>query len=145
MLVSRTKFFQYQNLFYKKLLKTPYKIQLEVVTIQKVEPTEEFSMDAFVGDSPRTSEFYEFQALYEKEIPNRTREKYGLPKEVNGIVYLSPKQLVPKLGDYHLNWNKTKIHFEGHVQVIDKIIYLEELYGSCIGLQIFVKDDLKGG
>ena len=27
----------------------------------------------------------------------------------------------------------------------DKIIYLEELYGSCIGLQIFVKDDLKGG
>lgn len=145
MLVSRTKFFQYQNIFYKKLLKTPYKIQLEVVTIQKVEPTEEFSMDAFVGDSPRTSTFYEFQALYEKEIPNRTREKYGLPKEVNGIVYLSPKQLVPKLGDYHLNWNKTKIHFEGHVQVIDKIIYLEELYGSCIGLQIFVKDDLKGG
>ena len=145
MLVSRTKFFQYQNIFYKKLLKTPYKIQLEVVTIQKVEPTEEFSMDAFVGDSPRTSTFYEFQALYEKEIPNRTREKYGLPKEVNGVVYLSPKQLVPKLGDYHLNWNKTKIHFEGHVQVIDKIIYLEELYGSCIGLQIFVKDDLKGG
>lgn len=145
MLVSRTKFFQYQNIFYKKLLNTPYKIRLEVVTIQKVEPTEEFSMDAFVGDSSRTSEFYEFQALYEKEIPNRTREKYGLPKEVNGIVYLSPKQLVPKLGDYHLNWNKTKIHFEGHVQVIDKIIYLEELYGSCIGLQIFVKDDLKGG
>ena len=145
MLVSRTKFFQYQNIFYKKLLNTPYKIRLEVVTIQKVEPTEEFSMDAFVGDSPRTSEIYEFQALYEKEIPNRTREKYGLPKEVNGIVYLSPKQLVPKLGDYHLNWNKTKIHFEGHVQVIDKIIYLEELYGSCIGLQIFVKDDLKGG
>lgn len=57
MLVSRTKFFQYQNIFYKKLLNTPYKIRLEVVTIQKVEPTEEFSMDAFVGDSPRTSEF----------------------------------------------------------------------------------------
>lgn len=145
MLISRTRFFQYQSMFYKKLLNTPYSIRLEVVTIQKIEPTEEFSMDAFVGDSPRTSTFYEFQALYEKEIPNRTREKYGLPKEVNGVVYLSPKQLVPKLGDYHLNWNKTKIHFEGHVQVIDKIIYLEELYGSCIGLQIFVKDDLKGG
>lgn len=145
MLISRTRFFQYQSMFYKKLLNTPYSIRLEVVTIQKIEPTEEFSMDAFVGDSPRTSTFYEFQALYEKEIPNRTREKYGLPKEVNGIVYLSPKQLVPKLGDYHLNWNKTKIHFEGRVQVIDKIIYLEELYGSCIGLQIFVKDDLKGG
>lgn len=145
MLVTKSKFQYYQNTFYKKLLATPYRIKLEIVTIQKVEPTEEFSMDAFVGDSPRTSEFYEFQALYEKEIPNRTREKYGLPKEVNGVVYLSPKQLVPALGYYHLDWNKTKVHFEGRVQVIDKIIYLEELYGSCVGVQIFVKDDLKGG
>lgn len=147
MLVTKTKFLQYRNLFYKKLLKTPYKIQLEVVTVQKIEPTEEFSMDAFVGDSPRTSKFYEFRALYEKEIPNRTREKYGLPKEVNGVVYLSPKQLVPKFGDYHLDWNRVKVHFEGRTQVIDKIIYLEDFeeYGSCIGVQIFVKDDLKGG
>lgn len=81
MLVSRTKFFQYQNIFYKKLLNTPYKIRLEVVTIQKVEPTEEFSMDAFVGDSPRTSKFYEFQALYEKEIPNRTVRNMVCPKK----------------------------------------------------------------
>jgi hypothetical protein len=145
MLVDKARFLSYQNLFYRKLQQTPYKIQLEVVTVQKVEPTEDFSFDAFVGDSPRESTFYSFQALYEKEIPNRTREKYGLPKEVNGVVYLSPLQLVPKLGDYHLNWNKTKVHFEGRVQVIDKIVYLEELYGSCVGLQIFIKDDLKGG
>ena len=104
-------------------------------------------MDAFVGDSQRESELYEFRALYEKDISDRTREKYGLPKEVNGIVYLSPKQLVPKLGDYHLDWNRTKIHFEGRTQVINKVIYLEEFreYGSCIGVQIFVKDDLRGG
>ena len=126
MLVSKAKFLQYQAMFYKKLLATPYKIQLERV---------------------RESTFYEFRALYEKEIPERTREKYGLPKEVNGVVYLSPKQLVPKLGDYHLDWNRTKVHFEGRTQVIDRIIYLEDFkeYGSCIGLQIFVKDDLKGG
>nr|DAF47683.1 MAG TPA: hypothetical protein [Myoviridae sp. ctByu2] len=145
MLVDKARFLSYQNLFYRKLQQTPYKIQLEVVTVQRVEPTEDFSFDAFVGDSPRESTFYSFQALYEKEIPNRTREKYGLPKEVNGVVYLSPLQLVPKLGDYHLNWNKTKVHFEGRVQVVDKIVYLEELYGSCVGLQIFIKDDLKGG
>lgn len=147
MLVPKNKFLQYQNIFYKKLLRTPYKIQLEVVTIQKVDHIEEFSMEAFVGDSPRESKFYDFRALYEKEISNRTREKYGLPQEVNGVVYLSPKQLTPKFGDYHLDWNRTKIHFEGRTQVIDKIVYLEEFkeYGSCIGVQIFVKDDLKGG
>lgn len=147
MLVTKTKFIQYQNVFYRKLLQTPYKVQLEIVTIKKVDPSEEFSMDAFVGDSQRESELYEFRALYEKDISDRTREKYGLPKEVNGIVYLSPKQLVPKLGDYHLDWNRTKIHFEGRTQVINKVIYLEEFreYGSCIGVQIFVKDDLRGG
>ena len=147
MLVTKAGFLRYQELFYKKLLQTPYKIQLEVVTIQPRGVTEEFSMDAFVGDSPRVSKFYEFRALYEKEIPNRTREKYGLPKEVNGVIYLSPKQLIPKFGDYHIDWNRTKVHFEGRVQVIDKIIYLEEFkeYGGCVGIQLFVKDALKGG
>lgn len=147
MLVPKNKFLQYQAMFYKALLATPYKIQLEVVTVKKLDPSEEFSMEAFVGDSPRESKFYEFRALYEKEVSDRTREKYGLPKEVNGIVYLSPKQLVPKLGDYHLDWNKTKIHFEGRTQVISKVVYLEEFkeYGSCVGVQIFVKDDLRGG
>lgn len=147
MIVTKGKFLYYQELFYKKLLQTPYKIKLEVVTVQPMKATDEFSMDAFVGDSPRTSQFYEFRALYEKEIPNRTREKYGLPKEVNGVIYLSPKQLIPKFGGYHLDWNKTKVHFEGRVQVIDKIIYLEEFqeYGGCVGVQIFVKDALRGG
>lgn len=147
MLISRARFFKYQQEFYKKLQQTPYEVRLDIISVTKKTTEDDvFDFDSFVGDSDRiTSESYTFRALYEMEIPNRTREKYGLPKEVNGIVYLSPKQLVPKLGDYHLNWNKTKIHFEGHVQVIDKIIYLGELYGSCIGLQIFVKDDLKGG
>lgn len=147
MLVGKTQFLQYQNLFYKKLMSTPYKIQLEVVTVHKAEPSTEFSMEAFVGDSPRTSKLYSLRALYEKEISPRTREKYGLPMEVNGVVYLSPKQLVPLFGDYHLNWNRNKIHFEGKTQVIDRVIYLEDFpeYKSCVGIQIFVKDDLKGG
>lgn len=147
MLVGKKAFLSYQDLFYRKLLNTPYKIQLEVITVPKIEIPEEFSIDAFVGDSPRISTFYEFRALYEKEISSRTREKYGLPKEVNGVVYLSPKQLVPKLGDYHLDWNRTKVHFEGRTQVIDRVIYLEEFreYKSCVGIQIFIKDDLKGG
>lgn len=147
MLVSKAKFLNYQNLFYQKIQQTPYKIKLEVVSVKEQTYPEEFSMDAFVGDSPRESKFYEFRCLYEKEISDRTREKYGLPKEVNGVVYLSPKQLKPVFGDFHLDWNKTKIHFEGSVQVINKVVYLEEFkeYGSCVGIQIFIKDSLRGG
>ena len=107
MLVSKAKFLQYQAMFYKKLLATPYKIQLEIVTVRKPDQTEEFTIESFVGDSVRESTFYEFRALYEKEIPERTREKYGLPKEVNGVVYLSPKQLVPGL---ELDGNHVKVN-----------------------------------
>ena len=147
MLVSKNKFLNYQNLFYQKIQQTPYKIQLEVVSVKEKADTEEFSMDSFVGDSPRESKFYELRCLYEKEISDRTREKYGIPKEVNGVVYLSPKQLKPIFGDFHLDWNKTKIYFEGSVQVINKVVYLEEFkeYGSCVGIQIFIKDSLRGG
>lgn len=147
MLISKSRFLNYQNLFYQKIQQTPYKIQLEVVSVKEKADTEEFSMDSFVGDSPRESKFYELRCLYEKEISDRTREKYGIPKEVNGVVYLSPKQLKPIFGDFHLDWNKTKIHFEGSVQVVNKVVYLEEFkeYGSCIGIQIFIKDSLRGG
>lgn len=147
MLVTKQKFLQYQNAFYKKLQATPHKIDLEIVTVQTEEQTEEFSMEAFVGDSKRESKFYSLRALYEKEVPGRTREKYGLADTVNGVVYLSPKQLRPILGDYHVNENTTKIHFCGSTQVIDKIIYLEEFkeYNDCIVVQIFLKDDLNGG
>ena len=141
MLISKAKFLSYQNTFYKHILATPYKIKLEIIKVKEA-PSDEFSMESFVGDSPRESEFFEFNALYEKEISNRTREKYGLPMEVNGTVYLSPKQLVGKFKDYHLDWNRTKVHFEGRVQVIDKVVYLEEfkVYNSCVGIQIFLKD-----
>lgn len=145
MILPQAKFNRYRQVFFNKLKATPYTIKLEIVQPGVSTDSEEFSLESFVGDNPRESSFYEFRALYEKEISDRTREKYGLPKEVNGIVYLSPMQLVPVFGDYHLDWNKTKVHFEGHIQVINKIIYLEELYNSCVGIQIFVRDELKGG
>ena len=147
-ILPKSKFARYQNIFYQKVMGTPYEIELEVVTPLGVADWDDdsgFSLEQFVGDSTRTSSTHKFRALYEKEISDRTREKYGLPKEVNGIVYLSPKQLVPVFGDYHLDWNTTKVHFEGRVQVVNKIVYLEELYNSCVGVQIFVRDELKGG
>lgn len=145
MILTHLHFLRYQEVFYQKLLRIPHRISLEIITVAPSIVPDEFSIESFVGDSSRTSKMYEFTALYERDIPSRTREKYGLPREVNGTIYLSPRQLVPVLGTYKLDWNTTKVHFSDRVQVIDRIIELEPLFNSCIGIQIFVKDDLKGG
>lgn len=146
MILSKSNHSRYRKIFFTKVTHTPYQVELVVSSFDDKKSSVEFSLDNFVGDSKRIVEHtYTFRALYEKEISDRTREKYGLPKEVNGVVYLSPLQLVPKFGTYQLNWNKVKIHFEGRTQVINKIVYLEQLYGSCVGVQIFVQDELKGG
>lgn len=145
MLITKPQFQRYQRIFHEKVTQVPYKIGLEVITVSP--SPEGFSLEAFVGDSGRTSKTYEFRALYEKEISQRTRDKYGLPREVNGTVYLSPKQLTSVFGDYHIDWNTTKVHFEGRVQIIDRVVYLEDFpeYKGCVGVQIFVKDETKGG
>lgn len=147
MLVSKTKVLRQQNVFFQKIQQTPYKVTLEIVEPIKHEDSDEFSMDEFVGDNPRESKSYTFRCLYERNVSDRTREKYGLPREVDGVVYLSPKQLTPIFGDYHIDWNRTKVHFSGSTQVVNKVVYLEEFeeYKTCIGIQIFVRDALKGG
>jgi hypothetical protein len=144
MLLTQTAFKRYQDVFHKKIMNTPFKVTIEITTVT-APTTEGFSMEKFVGGSPRTPKFYEVNALYEREIPLRTREKYGLPKEVNGVVYFSPIQLKQVIGTFELDWNKTKIHFAGSVQVIQKIELLEPLYNECLGVQVFLKDALKGG
>lgn len=145
MLVSKGQFLRYQNTFYDKLKKTPYYIELEIYeVIKKNTNNDAFDLENFVGDSERVvKKTVKFNALFEREISDRMREKFGLPTEVNGVVYLSPIQLKQKLGTDRLSWQKTKVKFSGRTHVIDRIYYLEEMYNSYVGAQIFVKDDLK--
>lgn len=144
MIITGARFKHYQMIFHKKIMKTPFNVEIEIYSVAK-KSTGEFTLDSFVGDSTRSSVKYKLNALYEREISSRTREKYGLPKEVNGIVYFSPIQLKQLLGTYKLDWNKTVVHFAERTQVIQKIDYLEPLFNDCVGVQVFVKDSKTGG
>lgn len=145
MLINESAFKVYQKNFHNKIMSTPHTLTMEIFSVVETPTDGEFDLDMFVGDSKRDSVEYTFNALYEKDISTRTREKYGITNLVNGIVYLSPLQVAPKLGTYRVDKDKTVIHFNGAIQVIDKIDYLEEMYGSCIAIQIFLKDATKGG
>lgn len=141
MLLAKSSFEKFQAIFYRKVAASPYSITLSIITPTTVQG----SMEEFVGDSDRDVKQYEFPCLYEKTVDVMQREKYGLPDMIDGIVFLSPLQLVPVLGTYLINKERTKITFEGRTHVIDRVIYLESLFNSCVSVQLDIKDDLKGG
>ena len=144
--LSQAAFRSYQNKFHEKIMGTPHTVKVEIFSVVPKDDTSgEFDIETFVGDSKRTSKEYLFNALYEEDISTRTREKYGVTNLINGIVYLSPLQVLPVLGTYRIDKNKTIVHFNGAIQVIDKIDYMDELFGSCIAIQIFLKDATRGG
>lgn len=145
MILTQPKFIQYRQTFYNKVTGTPYTCVLKVHTVSPVSDADEADFDSFVGDSPRSENEYSFNCLYQKVVNPRQRERLGLPDTVDGIIYLSPLQLVPVFGTFRINKNTTSVKFEEREQVIENITILEPIYGSCIGVQINLKDSLKGG
>lgn len=118
----------------------PHKVTL----IDNVLDAPDSDLSAFTGDREVTQKTYEFTALYNREIQIRERQKYGLTDEVNGIIFLSPLELIPKRGSFQVDTKLTKIFFAGKEQIIERVDYLEPLYNSCIAVQIFVKDTING-
>lgn len=140
-LVSKTKFLEYQKTFFNKVKDSPYSVNLIKTTVTVTPGT----LEEFVGASTRSAVTNSFPCLYEKIVNDRQREKYGLPSTVDGLIFLSPLQLIPVYGDFVIDKNKTKVQFEFREQVIDHVVYMESMYGTCIGIQLNLRDDLKGG
>lgn len=142
MLINKTLFESYQKTFFNKCKNSPYTVTLVTYKAEIVEGT----IEAFVGDSERViDKTFELPCLYEKIVHPRQREKYGLPETVDGTIYLSPLQLVPLIGVHTLDKNLTKVIFHNRDQVINTINYLEEMFDTCVALQIALVDSLKGG
>ena len=142
MLISQATFLRYQQTFATKVKASPYSVILKTIVVT----TTPGSLEEFTGDSARNiGSTNSIPCLYEKTINPRQREKYGLPDTVDGVLFISPLQLIPLFGSFRLSKNKTIFIFQEREQVIENITYLELLHNSCISVQINLKDSLKGG
>lgn len=140
-LISQSQFKHYQALFHSKVIACPYTVVVNVLTVTDVPG----SLASFVGTQATTDNKKTLPCLYEKIVNPRQREKYGLPDTVDGVIFLSPQQLIEAFGTFQLDKNKTQLEFEFRKQVIDNIVYLESMYNSCISVQLNIKDALKEG
>lgn len=140
-LISNSAFLAYQRKFFDKVKSSPYKVTM--IVTEKI-PGDDALAD-FVGSSERTSVSYELPCLYEKVVSNTQREAYGLPLDTQGVIYLSPLQLIPILGTFRISRQKVSFIFEGIRHGILMVDYMEQIYNSCIAVKMAIKHLEKGG
>lgn len=141
--VSRVKFLMYQREFYRQVEANPLFCNLVISTVE----TAQSDYDKFIGNSPLTTKTYTVRTLFDFEATGQKREKFGIAEDVDAVIFLSPLSL-KKLGiteDIREIKNRVSIVFKGEPFLIDSVLYLEEMYGSYVAMQLNLKTDFKGG
>lgn len=142
MTITLARFNKYQGIFHQHVEGSD--MILEVGINAAVAPSGDFLTD-FTGSNTRTpTVWYPFHALYDTNIDPYTRDRTGLSQTESGAIYLSPLQLIPVFGTFILDRKKTVFRKSGHLFLPESIKYLEPLYGSCIAVEINLKEAIQG-
>ena len=99
----------------------------------------------FSGSNPRgeTSWTY-FNCLFENSAESFTFENSGVSATFDGIIYLSPEQLIPIYGTFRIDKLVTLVRLNNVVFQMESIRYLEELYDDCIAVELKLTDAIRG-
>ena len=147
MRVTQPLFLRYQEIFYNQVVNADMTIELGIEEVPT--PSGDFLTD-FTGSNARTITWHPFTALFSTNIEQLERGKFGLALHETGSIYMSPLQLVPVFGSFRVDLFATHIRRLGGDpssptdMIIDRVTYLEQLYGSCIAIQLDAKETIRG-
>lgn len=123
-----------------------------ILDMIKITPRSSNSFDSFIGDSEKTRELKKLPYLFDFEAVGSQREKYGIAKDIDAVVYIPQDNFKKAFGINKFedlgnrnSYRNFKIRFKDEDFIIDAVNYLEELYGMCIAIQLNLKTDKKGG
>jgi hypothetical protein len=123
-----------------------------ILDMTKISPRKTEGFEAFVGDSKKSTQTKKLPYLFDFEAVGSQREKYGISKDINAVVYIPQASLeqafgIKKFDDLgsRTSYRNFKIRFKEEDFIIDAVNYLEELYGMCVAIQLNLKTDKKGG
>lgn len=140
--VTYAKFFNYQGAFYHEVANAD--MQIEIGIESSSAPSGDFLKD-FTGSNNRTITWTTFNALYQSDVRSFDRSKVGIPSDEEGIVYLSPLQLIPIYGTFEIDKLATHVRKSGKEFILHRVTYLEPLYGSCLAIELMMTDIIRGG
>lgn len=147
MRVTQPLFLRYQEIFYNQVVNADMTIELGIEEVPT--PSGDFLTD-FTGSNDRTITWHPFTALFDTNIEVMERGKFGLGANESGTIFLSPLQLVPVFGTFKINLFATHVRMLGGDpssptdRLITRVSYLEQLYGSCIAVQLDTKEAIRG-
>lgn len=99
--------------------------------------------EAFIGEGLETFVSKNLRCLYKRVMSDEERMRYGWSREVDGVLYISPKTLEENFGTFRIHSEKDTFVFNRRKCKIDQIEYLEEFFGTCIAVRIAISS-LKG-
>lgn len=144
--VTHSKFLNYQQVFYNTVVNADMIIELGIES--STAPSGDFLKD-FTGSNTRSITWYQFHSLYKADIVKFERTKYGITTDEEGLIYLSPLQIIPVFNDFRVDKFVTHIRKPSGKTIpteflINKITYLEPLYDSCIAIELSIIDTIRG-
>ena len=134
--ITPEKFYRYRTQFKKNLDKVPARCVITFTT-----QTSSGSFTDFTGDSNRTTNTFTLPCLYNFELSEQQRLKYGMDSNESGIIFLSPIHLQEMTGYTDLTRKDIAMILlnEGEFAV-NRVKHKEPLYNSCIAIQLYVMD-----
>lgn len=143
-MITPSKFAQLQKLFFNKVTKC---CNPSSVTFSFIKLTSEGGFADFTGDSSRSiDKEVSLRCFYDRNLSDKSREKYGVSSEVTTIVFISPLELKQKYGDIKFpdyvrtSFSQISVTFLGKHYEIENIIDLEPMHNGkewmCLAYQV---------
>lgn len=141
--LTQAKFLQLQERYYKTVVNLPP----PVVTFQLFTAGGGDSFQQFIGEQSKSSVDKPIKCLYKRQISPYQRTKMGIDEDVEMVIYVPPKILIEQYGTFQLDYKKLNVVFNdglnNEVYVVNKMVFGEPLYNSCIYVEYHLKSKTK--
>lgn len=143
--LSHQKYLNLRSRFALEVNKSPV-----IATLVYITPTSSGSFTDLTGESARTEGNYNVKCLYDRNMTEYKRSKFGLTHDVSGLLYLSPIHIAGAVpsgitwADFFINFERLHVILYGERYQVGLPRFKEPLYNTYIAVELHLKNIAKG-
>lgn len=144
-ILSQTRHAKYVQAFHKKVKDSPKRVLVKYIEEPRTESSD-YSFSDFTGitePAPNLFKEVEIPCLYNKVTADYDKSYVGYNSILEGKIYFSPALLVKAFGTYDLDPRRVEIVIDGITCIINRFSKKEELYNTCVAVEMVITDKLR--